>query len=132
MIYSYECPDHGAFDQIRPLSDWNLDWVACPTCEAKSPRLVELCAIQADSLWHFGAKTKGGEVNSRSQLERYEKENNIVTLSGQNDRDAIRKMAAEGKKDLDRKAKKDRREAFEKAISGQGIVNSFGEMKIDD
>jgi hypothetical protein len=127
-IYSYQCPEHGVFDVLAPLSQWDQDGNTCEICLAMSPRVAEICAIQPDSLWHFGQQVEGKEINSRSVLERHNKENNLVTLVGQNDRDAIRKVADEGRKDKARKASEERRKAFEKTAAGSGLVNSFGEL----
>lgn len=99
-------------------------------CDAASPRQIELCAVMPDSLWHFGTRTKEGEINSRSALSRYEKKNHIVTMSGQSDMDAMKKEAEKGRADLAAKSKKDRMDALSEAITGTGVVNSDGEISL--
>jgi putative FmdB family regulatory protein len=128
-IYSYECPEHGVFDLLRTIQHADDTHAKCEVCDARSQRCIELCAVQPDSLWHFGQRVDGREINSRAALERHDKENHLVTIVGQNDRDAIKKMTEEGKRDKAAKASTERRKAFEQVAAGSGLVNSFGELR---
>jgi putative FmdB family regulatory protein len=127
-IYSYDCPTHGVFDLIRPIQKADDPSALCEICDATSPRVTELVAVQPDSLWHFGERVQGREINSRSQLERHNRQHNLLTLVGQSDRDAIRKMAEDGKREKAQKAAAERREVFEQTAAGSGLLNSFGEL----
>ena len=73
--------------------------------------------------------TKHGYVTSQAHLDRIRLEKGVLTLDNQNDVDAMRKTAREARESQDKKLDQEGQAVFEKAISGTGLVNSFGELR---
>jgi len=40
-VYEYECTDHGLFETLRPLSEYNLP-SPCPTCSVAALRVLSV------------------------------------------------------------------------------------------
>lgn len=144
-IYSFNCPQHGAFDLLLPMSEWNRETAPCPhsepgtgflgipgACGEFSERQAELCAIRPDGHWHFGEFVpQVGEVNSRSKIARIKRERGLETLSGRRDAEAMKKTAAEARAQWDVQVEKQTHDYFSEALAGQGLIDSFGEPTPD-
>ncbi len=130
-LYSFNCPIHGAFDLLLPMSEWNRETAQCQ-CGAVAERQAELCAMRPDSLWHFGKVVADiGEVNSSSKLARINRDRNIVTINGRADAEAMKKTAADARKGWDAQLERDTRKHFEEMFSGSGVVDSDGNLSPD-
>ncbi len=61
-VYEYECTEHGVFESLRPMADYQLPH-ACPSCGMHAPRVV----VTAISLGDVPTATrKAHERNERS------------------------------------------------------------------
>lgn len=63
-IYEYQCHEHGAFEQQRPVSDF-LQAGVCPVCHKDSPRILSAPGLRLTESSERIARDR----NERSQHE---------------------------------------------------------------
>ena len=96
MLYDYECPMHGEFEEILHLSEMTR-YRPCPKCRRESKRVIILGhgGIQGDEIsgqskWIDDAAKalkvqprngKGGKFESRTEFKRHCKANDIQEAS---------------------------------------------------
>jgi putative FmdB family regulatory protein len=61
-IYEYSCPDHGLFEDQRPMSR-SADPSACPKCRADAPRVLSVTRTSLVPRAHAIARSR----NEKSQ-----------------------------------------------------------------
>jgi putative FmdB family regulatory protein len=130
-IYEYLCPTCGLIEQLLPMSASDQATYIC-RCGAMADRVVSLAAMRPDSAWHFGEFVPGhGHLNSASKIARAKKARGIVELSGRNDIESMKKMAASARQGWDEQLSRQTRRHFEETIANSGVVDSFGELTSD-
>lgn len=100
---------------------------ACPLCGARSPLVWSMPVMKPDANWFYGEEVAGhGYLNSASKIARARKANGLVELGGRDDREAMKRIAAEGRAAQDARLEKAARRCFERAVIGTGVVDADG------
>lgn len=126
-IFEFECPTHGCFEELLSRFPSNESHVCpCHGCLIGAPLVPSRVAMQPDSLWAGHVVEGYGYVTSASKLAKIKKDKGHITLSGRDDMEAMKKMAAEGRKARDEKLDRDIKEVFDEHFTGSGVIDSFG------
>jgi putative FmdB family regulatory protein len=67
VLYEFRCPEHGVFEQVRPMSECSLP-ENCPTCETVSQRVISLPNIkivQGAKRLPLGSGSAGRTISSK-------------------------------------------------------------------
>jgi hypothetical protein len=130
-IYSFDCNEHGEFDKYFPrVCDPKTS--QCPQigCIVFADRVEFVrVSMQPDNLWHCGVMDKGVEINSKSQLDRLNKERGIIRCANRQDYESLKQMSKTGKIEAEEKENAEIRKVFEEGIKGAGVVDSFGQLR---
>lgn len=130
-LYHFKCAICRTLSEILlPMSESDIEYATCPSCGLGiAERQAEVCSMRPDSNWHFGQQVNGQYFNSSSQIARAEKAAGLVELSGRDDVEAMNKHSERAAKARDAKFSNQRRAIIEEQLTGQGLFDSFGQLR---
>src|SRR5262245_29266719 len=127
-LYHFKC-GCGVIELLVPMVASDAAGYDCSTCGQFAERQVELCSMRPDPYWS-GVMTKhDGYVTSASKLAQSRKDRHLVEVGDRADREAMKKRADEAAKDREDKFAADTRAFFDEHFSGQGLLDSFGNLR---
>ena len=126
-LFDFDCPFDGRFELL--LREAPKGRRACPMCRTRSPLVAPLVVMRPDTAWSGVMDKNVGYIVSDSQRKRLLKERNLVEIGNRDDREAMKREADRAAKDRKSKEATERRQALEEAISGSGLVDSFGQLR---
>lgn len=132
-IYTFNCPDHGAFELLLPIRESERKRAKC-ACGRFGARMAELTTMRPDKFWSGAVDPNYGYVTSASQLKQEMKRRNHVTIGDRTDREGMDKVAENAQKAKEDKLKRDMRGWAERAFgpSGLGLGGADGAKLMKD
>lgn len=119
-LYTFNCPTHGLFELLLPLSESERKRAKCPDCSRFGSRAAELATMRPDKYWS-GQQTQYGFISSAKQLKQEMKRRNHVTVGDRTDREGMDKVAERAAVEKEQKMKKRIRGVMERAFGPGGL-----------
>lgn len=133
-LYTFNCPTHGLFELLLPLSESERKRAKCPNCSRFGSRAAELTTMRPDKYWSGHVDSNYGYITSASQLKQEMKRRNHVTIGDRTDREGMDKIAEAGAKAREERFKRGMRKWSERTFgpSGLGLGGADGEKLLKD